>query len=175
MNDMESAKGEIVMYQPDETIRLEVRVENETVWLNRQQIASLFSRDVKTIGKHINNALKEELANIPTVAKFAIVRFLRAIIPTTYRGNLLRRTNLRCLCPDHQPHQTGTEMLAKNSSPSFACRKPLPQQSWGCSDSRTTLFFPPQRYTDFPMLPKKSSKRFGGFWKKAYLCSRIIV
>ena len=74
MNDMESAKGEIVMYQPDETIRLEVRVENETVWLNRQQIASLFSRDVKTIGKHINNALKEELANIPTVAKFAIVQ-----------------------------------------------------------------------------------------------------
>ena len=67
-------KGEIVLYQPDETIRLEVRVENETVWLNRQQIASLFGRDVKTIGKHINNALKEELINIPTVAKFAIVQ-----------------------------------------------------------------------------------------------------
>ena len=44
MNNIESAKGEIVMYQPDETIRLEVRVENETVWLNRQQIAALFSR-----------------------------------------------------------------------------------------------------------------------------------
>ena len=67
-------KGEIVMYQPDETIRLEVRVENETVWLNRQQMASLFGRDVKTIGKHINNALKEELANVPTVANFAIVQ-----------------------------------------------------------------------------------------------------
>jgi len=53
--------GEIVMYQPDETIRLEVRMEGETVWLNRQQMASLFGRDVKTIGKHINNALKEEL------------------------------------------------------------------------------------------------------------------
>ncbi len=71
---MESSKGEIVMYQPDETIRLEVRVENETVWLNRQQMASLFGRDVKTIGKHINNALKEELANISTVANFAIVQ-----------------------------------------------------------------------------------------------------
>ena len=57
MNNIESSKGEIVMYQPDETIRLEVRVEDETVWLNRQQIASLFDRDVKTIGKHINNAL----------------------------------------------------------------------------------------------------------------------
>ncbi len=76
MNDIETQnnKGEIVMYQPDETIRLEVRVENETVWLNRQQMADLFSRDVKTIGKHINNALREELANIPTVAKFAIVQ-----------------------------------------------------------------------------------------------------
>ena len=66
--------GEIVMYQPDETIRLEVRMDNETVWLNRQQMASLFGRDVKTIGKHINNALKEELRNFATVAKFAIVQ-----------------------------------------------------------------------------------------------------
>ncbi|MCR4835869.1 MAG: DNA-binding protein [Bacteroidaceae bacterium] len=68
---MESSKGEIVMYQPDETIRLEVRVENETVWLNRQQIAALFSRDVKTIGKHISNALHEELEGESVVAKFA--------------------------------------------------------------------------------------------------------
>ena len=75
MNDIQNSNtGEIVMYQPDETIRLEVRVENETVWLNRQQMASLFGRDVKTIGKHINNALKEELANVSTVANFAIVQ-----------------------------------------------------------------------------------------------------
>ena len=71
MNNIESNKGEIVMYQPDETIRLEVRVEDETVWLNRQQIASLFDRDVKTIGKHINNALQEELDGESVVAKFA--------------------------------------------------------------------------------------------------------
>ena len=74
MNNIESSTGEIVMYQPDETIRLEVRVENETVWLNRQQMATLFGRDVKTIGKHVNNALHEELANVPTVANFAIVQ-----------------------------------------------------------------------------------------------------
>ncbi len=71
---MDCTKGEIVMYQPDETIKLEVRVENDSVWLNRQQIALLFDRDVKTIGKHINNALREELANVPTVAKFATVQ-----------------------------------------------------------------------------------------------------
>ena len=53
---------------------MEVRLENETVWLNRIQLAELFARDVKTIGKHINNALKEELADMATVAKFAIVQ-----------------------------------------------------------------------------------------------------
>ncbi len=71
---LDSAKGEIVMYQPDETIRLEVRMEDETVWLNRQQIALLFDRDVKTIGKHINNAIREELKDLSTVAIFAIVQ-----------------------------------------------------------------------------------------------------
>lgn len=51
-------------------MRLEVRIENETVWLNRQQLAMLFNRDIKTIGKHITNALKEECQN-SVVAKFA--------------------------------------------------------------------------------------------------------
>lgn len=49
-------------------------MEAETVWLNRQQMALLFNRDVKTIGKHINNALAEELQGFPTVAKFATVQ-----------------------------------------------------------------------------------------------------
>ena len=66
--------GEIVIYQPDEVTRLEVKVENETVWLNRMQMAMLFGRDVKTIGKHISNAQKEELKSISTVANFAIVQ-----------------------------------------------------------------------------------------------------
>ena len=46
----------------------------DTVWLNRQQIADLFHRDIKTIGKHIQNAKAEELKGIPTVAKFATVQ-----------------------------------------------------------------------------------------------------
>ena len=70
---MESMQGnEIIVYQPDEALRLDVRVEDDTVWLNRNQIAELFGRDVKTIGKHVANALKEELAGISVVAKFAI-------------------------------------------------------------------------------------------------------
>lgn len=64
--------NEIILYQPDDTLKLDVRVEDETVWLNRNQIAELFGRDVKTIGKHVANALKEELAGVPVVAKFAI-------------------------------------------------------------------------------------------------------
>ena len=72
MNDERT--GEIVVYQPDEVTRLEVRVEGETVWLNRHQLAALFDRDVKTIGKHIKNALREELRNLATVANFATVQ-----------------------------------------------------------------------------------------------------
>ena len=66
--------NEIILYQPDDTLILDVRVEDESVWLNRNQIAELFGRDVKTIGKHINNSLREELVGLPTVAKFAIVQ-----------------------------------------------------------------------------------------------------
>lgn len=63
--------NEIVMYQPDETIKLEVRLENDTVWLNAAQMANLFNRDEKTVRKHISNALKEELSDTVVVAKFA--------------------------------------------------------------------------------------------------------
>lgn len=69
--NMEKQEGEIILYQPDGTLKLEVRLEDETVWLNRQQISNLFDRDVKTIGKHINNALREELSGMAVVAKFA--------------------------------------------------------------------------------------------------------
>ena len=67
-------KGEIIAYHADGSIHLDVKLLDDTVWLNRQQIALLFNRDVKTIGKHINNALSEELQDIPTVANFAIVQ-----------------------------------------------------------------------------------------------------
>ena len=58
-------KNEIVLFETDDKeikLSVPVDVEQETVWLNRNQMADLFDRDVKTIGKHINNALREELA-----------------------------------------------------------------------------------------------------------------
>jgi hypothetical protein len=69
-------KDEIIIYQADEaSTRLDVRIENETVLLNRQQISALFDRDVKTIGKHINIVFEEgELSKISTVANFATVQ-----------------------------------------------------------------------------------------------------
>ena len=68
-----SGKNEIILFE-NQGIKLEVNLKDETVWLNRQQLSELFNRDVKTIGKHINNALQEELKDIPTVAKFATVQ-----------------------------------------------------------------------------------------------------
>ena len=69
-------KNEIVLYQSDELAsRIEVRIEADTVWLNRHQLATLFGRDVKTIGKHINNVFSEgELDENTTVANFATVQ-----------------------------------------------------------------------------------------------------
>lgn len=67
-------KSVIIYRSEDGTIQLEVQLYNGTVWMNRQQMSTLFGRDVKTIGKHINNALNEELKNYPTVAKFATLQ-----------------------------------------------------------------------------------------------------
>ena len=62
----------IVLYSTDDgNIQLEVKLEKDSVWLNREQIAQLYGRDYKTIAKHINNALREELEGEPVVAKFA--------------------------------------------------------------------------------------------------------
>jgi len=71
---MDKNINEIVLFETeDKAIKLSVPIVNETVWLNRNQMADLFGRDVKTIGKHIGNALKEELDS-STVAKIATVQ-----------------------------------------------------------------------------------------------------
>ena len=65
-------QDQIVIYKDENNaIQLEVRMDGEMIWLTRQQLATLFGRDYKTISKHINNALREELADEVVVAKFA--------------------------------------------------------------------------------------------------------
>ena len=65
-------KGEIILYQPDNEVKLEVRLENETVWLSIEEMSQLFGRDISVIGKHIRNVFKEgELLKESVWAKFA--------------------------------------------------------------------------------------------------------
>ena len=77
MNNIESSKGEIVMYQPDETIRLEVRVENETVWLTQAQLVTLFQSSKANISEHITNIYDQgELKEEATVRKIRTVQLV---------------------------------------------------------------------------------------------------
>ena len=68
-------KGEIIMYQPDDNIRLEVRLLYDNVWLNLNQMSSLFNRDKSVVSRHIKHIYEEgELQQNTTVAKFATVQ-----------------------------------------------------------------------------------------------------
>ena len=116
-------KGEIVLYEPDSSIQLEVRMENETVWLNRQQMAILFGRDVKTIGKHIKNALREELAGLSTVAKNATVQKEGNRVVTreiehffdayTFAADLIKSAKRRIALMDNDIDESVLLMLSK--------------------------------------------------------------
>ena len=65
-------ENQIVVYQPNETVRLDVRLENETVWLTQEQMSMLFGRDQSVIARHIGNIFKEgELDKKVVYAKFA--------------------------------------------------------------------------------------------------------
>ena len=77
-------RGEIILYQPDSEVRLEVRLENETVWLSIEEMSQLFGRDISVIGKHIRNVFKEgELLKEAVWAKFAYFgQNLPILLPT---------------------------------------------------------------------------------------------
>ena len=102
--------GEIILYQPDNSISIEVRMEAETVWLNLNQMAMLFDRDKSVISRHIRNIYSEgELKKEATVAKNATVQLesgrqvmrqieyynLDVIISVGYRVKSLRGTQFR--------------------------------------------------------------------------------
>ena len=107
MNNIESQKGEIVMYQPDETIRLEVKVENETVWLTQQQMAELFLTTKQNISLHVNNIFKEDELEKDSVVKESLttatdgknyktkIYNLDVIISVGYRVKSKRGTKFR--------------------------------------------------------------------------------
>ena len=97
-------KGEIVIYQPDEITRLEVRVEGETVWLTQSQMADLFGRDRTVITKHIRNIFAEQelvegsnvqILHFANSDKPVKVFSLDVIISVGYRVKSLQGTRFR--------------------------------------------------------------------------------
>ena len=80
-------KDEIIIFE-NQDVKLEVNMKDETVWLNTEQMSKLFDRDYKTIRKHINNALKEELKDEVVVAKFASTTQHGAIKGKTQTHNI---------------------------------------------------------------------------------------
>jgi hypothetical protein len=96
-------KNEIILYETaDSAVKLRVNTDGDTVWLNRTQLAELFDRDIKTIGKHINNILKEELSgDSSVVANFATT----STDGKTYRCGRFSKNRPRFLhCHKKIPH-----------------------------------------------------------------------
>ena len=103
-------RGEIILYQPDEAVRLEVKLEDETVWLTQAQMAELFNSTKQNISFHINNTFKEgELSSVATVKDYLTVQIegnrtvkrkvsfynLDVIISVGYRVKSIRGTQFR--------------------------------------------------------------------------------
>ena len=105
MNNIDSNTGEIVMYQPDETIRLEVRVENETVWLTQQQMADLFLTTKQNISLHINNIFNEDELIKNSVVKESL---------TTAKDGKKYRTKIYNLDVDIERHNQQYPPIAVN-------------------------------------------------------------
>ena len=98
-------QGEIILYQPDETVRLEVRLEDDTVWLTQAQMAELFQKDQSVIARHIGNVFREgeldEMSNMQilhnTLSKYKPTKVynLNVIISVGYRVKSKRGTQFR--------------------------------------------------------------------------------
>lgn len=104
-NIQSALRGEIILYQPDETVRLEVRLEDDTVWLTQAQMAELFNKDQSVIARHIGNIFREgeleEMSNMQilhnTLSKYKPTKVynLNVIISVGYRVKSKRGTQFR--------------------------------------------------------------------------------
>ena len=101
---MTTNENEIVVYEPDETIRLDVRLDDDTVWLTQNQMTDLFQRDRTVITRHINNVFSEgeldersnvHFLHIPFSDKPVKVYSLNVIISVGYRVKSIRGTQFR--------------------------------------------------------------------------------
>ena len=101
---MSVSENQIVVYQPDETVRLDVRLDGDTVWLTQNQMTDLFQRDRTVITRHINNVFSEgeldeksnvHFLHIPFSDKPVKAYSLNAIISVGYRVKSIRGTQFR--------------------------------------------------------------------------------
>lgn len=91
----EQPKGEIVIYKAPEGPELQVKLQDETVWLSLQQMADLFGRDKSVISRHVKNIYKEaELSQNSTVANFATARFAWDFRVTTKHVQIMHTLNI---------------------------------------------------------------------------------
>ena len=100
-------QNQIILYRPNDTISLEVRLENDTVWLTQEMMSDLFQRNKSTISRHIKNIFQEkELLEASVVAKFATTASdgkiyqvdyynLDVVISVGYRVKSIRGTQFR--------------------------------------------------------------------------------
>lgn len=106
-NDFLSAENEMILYQPDSSISLNVKVEDETVWLTQAQMTELFQSSKQNISLHINNIFKEKELDKISVVKESLTtaadgkqyktKFysLDVIISVGYRVKSIRGTQFR--------------------------------------------------------------------------------
>ena len=101
---MNESKNEVVVYQPDETTRLDVRVVDDTVWLTQAQMTELFQRDRTVVTRHINNVFAEgelddksnvHFLHIPFSDKPVKLYSLNVVISVGYRVKSFRGTQFR--------------------------------------------------------------------------------
>lgn len=125
-------QGEVILYQPDETIRLEVRLVDDTVWLTQAQMAELFQKDQSVIARHIGNVFREgelsETSNMQilhnTLSKYKPTKVynLNVIISVGYRVKSKRGTQFRIWA---------TSILKEFLLRGYAINQQLNQQQYG--------------------------------------------
>ena len=130
--EQQTPQGEIILYQPDETIRLEVRLEDDTVWLTQAQMAELFQTTRNNVTLHIGNIFKEGKLSENTVRKESLLTAADGQIFDAYKQIvcLVRQARQSVVLIDNYIDETTLTMLSKREAGVSATiyTRPLSQQ-----------------------------------------------
>ena len=130
--EQQTPQGEIILYQPDETVRLEVRLEDDTVWLTQAQMAELFQTTRNNVTLHIGNIFKEGKLSENTVRKESLLTAADGQIFDAYKQIvcLVRQARQSVVLIDNYIDETTLTMLSKREAGVSATiyTRPLSQQ-----------------------------------------------